>query len=255
MLPNATTDAKSSAAKSLPRDRPPASRALRFLARLPLPVMYGLASVLAFLGYNLIRYRRHVVQENLAASFPNLSARERRNIAKSFYRNIADVALETVKAHTIDQDTLATRVRLTNPEILDRFVAANQSIVLIGTHEANWEWVFLSCTSQLPFAIDAIYKPLHNATIDAFMAQTRTRFGARLIIPGESILALARGPKRLRAIAMLVDQRPLPTDECRWIRFLNQDTPFFVGFEKMADCGAIRWFWRRVVEPRGVTTR
>jgi KDO2-lipid IV(A) lauroyltransferase len=216
------------------RDAAWSSRALAALARLPMPVLHVLARLLALLAMYVIRYRRQVVRDNLSRAFPALSESARHDLMKAFYRNVADVALETLKAGAISQKELNARVRITNLEMLDRFADAGQSIVLLGAHEANWEWVFLACSGRLPFAVDVIYKPLHNAVFDAFVARTRSRFGAHLIVPNDALKELVKGRDRLRAIALLVDQRPAAGNESHRVSFLDQDTPFLVGFEKLA---------------------
>ena len=212
----------------------PPSRALLILSRLPLRVLHALAPCLAFLAFRVIRYRRRVVYENLSKAFPDLAPAALHDLVKAFYRNAADVVAETISAYSISKDTLNERVRITNIEVLERFVQANQSIVLLGTHEANWEWVFLACSSRLPFAIDAVYKPLHNPGVNAFLVAVRSRFGAVLMTPGDALRELVKGCNRLRAVSLIVDQRPVSKDECHWIPFLNQQTPFLVGFEKLA---------------------
>jgi lauroyl/myristoyl acyltransferase len=42
----------------------------RLLARVPLSVLYGLASVAGWLTYRFFPYRRDLVRENLAKAFP-----------------------------------------------------------------------------------------------------------------------------------------------------------------------------------------
>lgn len=46
-------------------------------AFLPLPVLYVISDVLAFLTYHVVRYRRELVKKNIYASFPERVARKR----------------------------------------------------------------------------------------------------------------------------------------------------------------------------------
>ena len=50
---------------------------LKGLALLPLPLLYGPASLLAFLARDVVRYRRRVVRANLRDCFPELDGRGR----------------------------------------------------------------------------------------------------------------------------------------------------------------------------------
>jgi KDO2-lipid IV(A) lauroyltransferase len=208
---------------------------LALIRRTPLAVLHASARPLACVAMRVVRYRRRVAEANLAAAFPALSRRARLDLLRASYRNLVTVVLETLKTDGLTDAQLDSHVRLVNVGILDRFAAAGQSIILLGAHEANWEWVFLACSRRLEFAVDLVYKPLHDAVIDELMRRTRARFGASLIPSGREVFKeLIAGGTRLRAIGLQVDQRPGAGSESRSFRFLNRDTPFLVGFEKLA---------------------
>ena len=48
---------------------------LKGLSLLPLPLLYGVADLLAFLARDVARYRRRVVRANLRDCFPELDAK------------------------------------------------------------------------------------------------------------------------------------------------------------------------------------
>ena len=60
------------------------------LALLPLSVLYVLADCLYVLIYHVVRYRRRLVEANLAACFPDKTEAERKAVCRQFYRNFAD---------------------------------------------------------------------------------------------------------------------------------------------------------------------
>ena len=55
------------------------------LSLLPLRLLYGLADFEYLMIYHVIGYRRQIVRNNLATSFPEKSEAERRRIEKEFY--------------------------------------------------------------------------------------------------------------------------------------------------------------------------
>ena len=67
------------------------------LALLPLRCLYLISDFFFVPVYYVIRYRRKVVMENLRNSFPEKTEKERRVIARKFYRFLCDLILETVK--------------------------------------------------------------------------------------------------------------------------------------------------------------
>ena len=66
----------------------------RLLGYLPFPLLYALAWLLYVILYYIARYRRLVVRENLRAAFPDRSEADLAKLAKSFYRQLAQVALD-----------------------------------------------------------------------------------------------------------------------------------------------------------------
>ncbi|HOQ57679.1 MAG TPA: acetyltransferase, partial [Bacteroidales bacterium] len=69
----------------------------RLLAFLPLNMLYLLSDMILYpLVYYLAGYRKKVVRNNLAASFPDKSDKERRSIEKDFYKHFCSVIVETI---------------------------------------------------------------------------------------------------------------------------------------------------------------
>ncbi len=207
---------------------------LSLLTRLPLPVLHGLASLAAVLGPVVAPRRFRTIQDNLAAAFPGLDPKARRRLAHAAVRNLIDVVAETFKALSIPRASLDARVKITNPELLDRFREAGQSIIVLGSHQANWEWVLLSCSSQLPFEVQCAYKPPHGPRLAAFLLAMRTRFGARLFTPAEAKQTIIEGRRTLRAIVITPDEKPAGGEPSRSAAFLGGETEFRSSFEQIA---------------------
>jgi lauroyl/myristoyl acyltransferase len=81
-----------------------------------------------------------------------------------------------------------------------------------------------------------IYKPLHNKYMDEVFKRIRARFGG-YNVPKHStareIIRLRRDNKRV-AVGMITDQSPNPNEAHYWTTFLNQDTVFMDGAERIA---------------------
>jgi KDO2-lipid IV(A) lauroyltransferase len=69
---------------------------------------------------------------------------------------------------------------------------------------------------------------------ERLMFGVRSRFGATLV-PAKDLLAeVLRRRAIVRAIAINADQAPAADERHQWIRFLGQDTAFYVGAEQIA---------------------
>jgi KDO2-lipid IV(A) lauroyltransferase len=104
-------------------------------------------------------------------------------------------------------------------------------------HYANFEWIIgmgsIMKKGDIPVQI---YKPLRDPYIDALFKKIRARFGG-LNVPKHStvreILKLRRDGKRM-VIGFITDQSPNRTEAHYWTTFLNQDTVFMDGAERIA---------------------
>lgn len=206
--------------------------ALRLIAKLPFSVLYGISNLLAQFAFYVIRYRRKVVSSNLHYSFPDKNQQELYQIAKEFYYNLADVIIETIKTFSITRHEVQKRVRIINPELPLRYLSEGKPIIAMTSHQSNWEWVLMGA-SALNYPLEAVYKPLRNPIFNQVMIEIRSIFGATPV-PMQSILReIVRRKSEPRLIGMVADQMPFP-EHAYWTTFLNQDTGFYTGSEKIA---------------------
>ena len=106
--------------------------------------------------------------------------------------------------------------------------------MLLAAHFCNWEWLLLTAGGVLHVPIDAVYKPQRMKGIDEFLRARRARFGGNPIPHQNFMFEVMKRKKDVRAYAMVADHTPKHDEEKHWTRFLNQDTAFFVGADKIA---------------------
>jgi len=207
---------------------------LKLLSRLPLSVLYVLTDCLYIVIYHIWRFRRKLSYSNIARSFPEKSATEIHAIERQSYRNACNLIAEVLKGASIEAADLRRRVQITNLQLLEPWIKAEQPVVLLASHHCNWEWLLQANCLELGISVDAVYKPLRVAAIDRFMLEARSRFGGNPIPVKNFLLEVMKRRKGARIIALVADQTPLASEEKHWSRFLNQDTAFFVGADKIA---------------------
>lgn len=207
---------------------------LRLLSRLPMKVLYVLADVIFFIVYYTVGYRKTIVLQNLANAFPEKSHVEQVQIRKAFYKRLCEYLVETLKAISISKEELLSRVRYTNVPEVQPHADAGQSIIVIASHQFNWEWALLAGCLELPFPVDAVYQRLKNPKFDKLMLQTRGKFGGQPIEKNNVLRAILKSKDRLRALGIVADQSPRRKSPKHWTKFLNQETAFFLGPEQIA---------------------
>jgi len=208
---------------------------LQGIASLPFPVLYFLASGLYGLLYYVIGYRKKVVIQNLQNSFPEKSTNEIAAIAKRFYRNLADIILEIIKLGAISPAEMGRRVQYENPELLQAYLDKGITVISLGSHACNWEWGLASSSCFFKEPADGVYKPLSSEFFEIYMRFLRSRLGPTPVKMKEVLRHLLKHRNEPRMLALLSDQVPPGGEIQYWTTFLNQDTAFYVGADKLAD--------------------
>ena len=206
---------------------------LRSLARLPLPLLYALGTFAYVLTFHVLRWRRDLAARNLAAAFPEKPQAERDDIMRRNYRNLGEVLAEIFWGFGASADEIRERVVIENRDLVERYVAENRSVLLLTAHMCNWEWLLPAGGAQFGIPIDTVYKPLKVEPLDEFVREARSRFGGKPIPMKSFLFELMRRAGKPHAYAMVADQTPLRKSDKHWTRFLNQDTAFFIGADKI----------------------
>lgn len=220
---------------------------VKLLSKLPTGLLYFITDVIIVLVYHVVRYRKKVVINNLTNSFPDKSARDINKIAKEFYIRFGEYLAETIKSISISEKEMKERVKFTNVSDVEGYAAKGQSIILVGSHQFNWEWALLTGCLVLPFPVDAVYKKLSNKKFDELMLKTRGKFGGQPIESKIIIRSLIKSKERLKAIAIMADQSPTGKSAKYWTTFMNQDTAFFTGPEQIASAFDYPVFFYKMV--------
>ena len=197
--------------------------------------MYKRQEVLLLFVYRIFKYRINTVQKNLKNSFPKHSLSELKEIEKKFYRNFCDILLENLLIYSISEKELHKRMKLLNPEIFDTLFSEDKGAILIGAHYNNWEWMALSLGVYAKQDVFSVYKPLNNKTINGLMLNARKRFGANIIPMTSFAKTVLENKNRATINLMLSDQSPHKSKVDYYCTFLNQDTPVYLGPEKLVN--------------------
>lgn len=207
---------------------------VRILASLPLPALYGFASLLGWLAFRVIPYRSELVHRSLAVAFPEMDEAALRETMRRYYAGFAQMLVEVVKSARMPAEEIRRRVRIVNIEQPRDFLTRGQSVLLVAAHQCNWEWMLLALSLELGYPLDAAYKPLVNPWAEREMKNVRMRFGSRLVPAKDLLPDMIQRRAIVRAIAMVADQEPTTSEHKHWTRFLNRDTAFYMGPEEIS---------------------
>lgn len=178
-------------------------------------------------------YRRAVVYKNLRNSFPDKSLQEIDGIAKSYYRYLCDLILESLKTLRMGEAESKARCVFHGTDWLDALKSEGKSFIIVMGHYGNWEWAGPSFTLNTGCQLVVIYRPLANIYFEKLMCSMRTRFGTRITPVNLTLRDMVANRGNVTATAFIADQTATKKN-AYWTTFLKQDTAVFTGPEKLA---------------------
>ncbi len=202
---------------------------------IPLRMLYFFSDLLFLIFFYLIRYRRDVVDQNLANSFPEKTPEELNQIAIKFYHHLCDGFFETLYFDRISVAEGEKCVKYLNPELPNSYLDQGRDVIVFLGHYNNWEW-FSNWPLYSNHRFYPIYKKLKNPAFERFYYHLRGRFGAIPLERSATFRQLVSDHQSgIPTIsAFIFDQTPRVFDIQHWVTFLNQDTPVILGAEKVA---------------------
>jgi Kdo2-lipid IVA lauroyltransferase/acyltransferase len=203
------------------------------IASLPFTALYRVSDFLYHLIW-LAGYRKKVVFQNLTNSFPEKSPEEIEALAKTYFRYLCDLTLETLKTLKMTAEENRERCHFHNAAWLDKFQEEKKSFIIVMGHYGNWEWAGPCFTLNTKFQLVVIYRPLKNIHFEKMLSGMRTRFGTRITATKNTLRDMVANRKTLTATALIADQTANIPDNAYWTTFLHQDTAVFTGPEKLA---------------------
>ncbi len=203
---------------------------------LPLRVLYIFSDLLFLIMYYFPTYRKKVVMENLRNSFPGKSEEELAVIARRFYRHLADLFIEILKLTHLSSKELRKRFTVKNPDLVNELCLKGHDVIIVHSHYNNWEWVGVSFPFFARYECTSVYKPLQNKLFDSFINSLRTKTGSGVIPKNLALKKIIENRNRnIRGLyGFIADQTPARAEIRYYTSFMNQDTPVFLGIERIA---------------------
>jgi Kdo2-lipid IVA lauroyltransferase/acyltransferase len=203
---------------------------LKLISFVPLRLLYGVSSFLAWLLFSVIKYRKPVVFKNLNNAFPNKSPQEINKIAKQFYLNFTDSFIEVIKALSKGKAWVERRA-IIDISVLEEILNRYPNAQLLAGHQFNWELLNLAMKLQHPKELVAVYMPIGNKHLEKVFFNLRSRYGTKMIPATDmknTYLPFRNVPHTLVLVA---DQNPGVPSTAHWVHFFNKLIPFVKGPE------------------------
>lgn len=151
---------------------------LWLVSRLPWSLQRMLAAVIGAGAFHLIRIRRHVTEVNLRVCFPELSAPERRRLARRHYQSLALGILEVARCWWRSPAALPP-CRIEGVEALEKARATGRGVLLVSGHFTTLEIAGRMLALRTP--ICCLYRDPNNAVLAGLLRKHRSAWANRAI--------------------------------------------------------------------------
>ena len=206
-----------------------------FLSILPFRILYIISDILYVLIYYIIGYRKIIVLGNLQLAFPEKSMEELLEIRKKFYHHFVDVFIEMIKTFTASKELIYKHYTFTNVDFLNDLYKDGKSLILVGPHYANWEWI-MSLDSFAKFKGYAAYSKIGNKYFNNKVLESRAKFGTIMLPTSKTVSEINKNDQNniQAAYGLLSDQSPQLRKTHYWSTFFNVKVPIHTGAEMLA---------------------
>ncbi len=137
----------------------------------------AMSRLLAVLANDILRVRRQVVDENLAAVFPELSPAERIHLARRMWEHLLLMGCEIFHApRKIHRTNYRRFVRVERRREIVRYLLDPRPILLVSGHFGNFEMGGF-VTGLLGFPTFTVARPLDNRYLDRYINRFRSANG------------------------------------------------------------------------------
>lgn len=211
---------------------------LYLLSLLPMWLLYIFSDILAGLVFVVLGYRRKVILGNIAVAFPEKTVKERKKIARQFYRNFVDNFIETIKLLSAAPAWIDKHFQLDSDPFPKLYAEGRKCQLHLG-HNFNWELAnaFMPMHTQFEFLV--VYMPIKNKAMDRLFMHLRTRTGSKMLPATNMRNSIVQYRHSQYMLALVADQAPGSPANAYWLNFFGKPTPFVRGPESGARVGNI----------------
>jgi len=209
-------------------------RFLLFLSRIAPNFTAIVIRTMSIFLFRIIGYRKAIIQRNLKNSFPEWDNANISETIKKFHQVFSRYIIETLAVYSNNKQDIIHKSTCLNVDYWRQYIDKQKSIILMGAHYGNWETNIVLLPEILKCQVVGFYKPISNPFLESLVLNKRSRFGLKLIPIDQTIRYMSQHKNEKIVYVFISDQGPLNMNGVYWNIFLNQNTPWYMGAEKLA---------------------
>ncbi len=199
---------------------------------LPFPLLVYTGRGLGALLYLVARQRRKVVEINLGLCFPEISAVDRRKMAKTHFSLLGRSLLERSLFWWSSQKRIEQIIKVSGEEKINTALAAGRPVILLAPHFLGLDAG--GCAITMRFNIVSIYSEQSNPIFNQILLKGRSRFGDQLLLSRhDGVRSTIKAMKSGRPFYYLPDLNPRRRDAV-FVPFFGIQTATITGLPRLA---------------------
>ena len=188
-------------------------------AMVPRRMALSLGSQLGRLAFRLMKRRRKIAIDNIAASLPFLQAQEGWNpdcgtpeeLARRTFENLGRSLAEDFRLYHGRGKEIIDAVQFRGLEHYERALARNKGVAFITGHCGNWELMALSFGARI-HGLSVVARRQDNGYLNNVLEKIRSRYGNKVIYKSGALRAMIAEFRANRIVGMLIDQAVVPSE-------------------------------------------
>jgi KDO2-lipid IV(A) lauroyltransferase len=177
------------------------------------PVEWNLAGarLLGDFMFAIDRRHRERAMGNLRRSFPGMSEKQCRHLARESMRQMFMLGVEILfTTRLIHLTTFTKHIQLGNfSQVLKLLLSKNQGLIMLTGHYGNWE-ILGYALATLGFETTSVARPLDNPYINHWMLGVREKMGQKIIAKKGATEEVTESLARHGAVGFIADQNAGP---------------------------------------------
>lgn len=199
---------------------------------LPLPLLAAIGRGLGALFYQLARQRRKVVDINLGLCFPEISAVDRKILAKTHFALLGRSLIERSIFWWSTPERIQRVVKVSGEEKISAALADGRPVILLAPHFLGLDAGGVAVTMR--FNIVSLYSEQSNPVFNRVLLKGRSRFGDQLLLSRhDGVRATVKAMKAGRPFYYLPDTNPRRRDAV-FVPFFGIETATITGLPRLA---------------------
>lgn len=162
-------------------------------------------SRLGTLARRVLRGRDRLAMRNLAATFPEKSVAECREILDECWRHFGREALAAIRMQHVPIEEIPSHCRFVNEHVLEDAIAQGRGVVLLSAHYGAWEIAGLAIIALVK-NVHTVARPLDNEFLERDLALIRARTGVQVVDRKRAARSLLKALAQKAVVVLLPDQ-------------------------------------------------